>query len=232
MVFRQRGAEEGFCGSPQKDRKLMIEYLVAQGIQDQNVLRVMGMIPRHQFVQGEYWEEAYANHPLPIDEGQTISQPYIVALMSEKLRLKSSDRVLEIGTGSGYQTAILAELAQDVFTVERLASLSTQAAEHLNAAGYKNIFFKVGDGTQGWSEHAPYDAIMVTAAAPEIPHSLGEQLAEGGRLVIPIGNRQIQRLMLIEKIHGKIQKQELCFCSFLPLMGKEGWPERERAVHG
>jgi protein-L-isoaspartate(D-aspartate) O-methyltransferase len=210
----------------------MIEHLVAQGIRDERVLDVMGMIPRHQFISSQRWDEAYANHPLPIDEGQTISQPYIVARMTESLELLPSERVLEIGTGSGYQTIILAELVSEVFTVERLAMLSRQAAERLSAAGYGNIQYKVGDGTQGWAEHAPFDVIIATAAAPELPASLVEQLREGGRLVIPVGNRQIQKLLLVKKTAGEIIKSEICTCSFLPLLGKEGWPERERTLHG
>lgn len=190
------------------------------------------MIPRHQFIAPERWEEAYANYPLPIDEGQTISQPYIVAKMTESLALQPSDGVLEIGTGSGYQTAILAELASAVFTVERLAALSRQAMGRLSRIGYRNIQYKIGDGTQGWAEKAPFDAIISTAAAPEIPASLVEQLREGGRLVIPVGNRQIQKLLLVKKTAGEIIKCEICDCSFLPLLGKEGWPERERTLHG
>ncbi|MBI1729961.1 protein-L-isoaspartate(D-aspartate) O-methyltransferase [Candidatus Acetothermia bacterium] len=210
----------------------MIGHLVAQGIQDERILNVMGMIPRHQFIAPERWEEAYANYPLPIDEGQTISQPYIVAKMTESLALQPSDGVLEIGTGSGYQTAILAELASAVFTVERLAALSRQAMGRLSRIGYRNIQYKIGDGTQGWAEKAPFDAIISTAAAPEIPASLVEQLREGGRLVIPVGNRQIQKLLLVKKTAGEIIKCEICDCSFLPLLGKEGWPERERTLHG
>lgn len=214
-------------GSPQKDRLEMVRRLEAQGITDQKVLEVMRRIPRHLFIANALWDHAYADHPVPIDRGQTISQPYIVALMTQALRLEKTDRVLEIGTGSGYQTAILAELAQHVYTIERFAELSEKAQKLLADAGYTNISFRVGDGTLGWPEEAPFDKIIVTAAAPEVPAALLEQLAEGGRLVIPVGGRQLQTLLALTKEHGKLQKEELCACSFLPLIGREGWPDQE-----
>jgi len=214
-------------GSPQKDRLEMVRRLEAQGITDRRVLEVMGRIPRHLFLPNALWDQAYADHPVPIECGQTISQPYIVALMTQALQLKKSDRVLEIGTGSGYQTAILAELAGHVYTIERFPELSEKAKKLLTDAGYTNISFRVGDGTLGWPEEAPFDKIIVTAAAPEVPPSLREQLAEGGRMVIPVGGRQLQALLAITKEQGKLQKEELCACSFLPLIGKEGWPDHE-----
>lgn len=214
-------------GSPQKDRLEMIRRLEAQGITDKRVLEVMGRIPRHLFLPNALWDHAYADHPVPIDCGQTISQPYIVALMTQALHLEKSDRVLEIGTGSGYQTAILAELARHIYTIERFAALFEKARKLLTDAGYKNISFQVGDGTIGWPEEAPFNKIIVTAAAPEVPAPLVEQLAEGGRMVIPVGGRQLQALLAITKEHGKLHREELCACSFLPLIGREGWPDQE-----
>lgn len=214
-------------GSPQKDRLEMIRRLETQGITDKRVLEVMGRIPRHLFLPNALWDHAYADHPVPIDCGQTISQPYIVALMTQALQLEKTDRVLEIGTGSGYQTAILAELAGHVYTIERFAALSEKARKLLTDAGYNNISFRVGDGTLGWPEEAPFPKIIVTAAAPEVPSPLVEQLAEGGRIVIPVGGRQLQTLLALTKEHGKLQREELCACSFLPLIGKEGWPDQE-----
>lgn len=209
----------------------MIRRLEAQGITDRRVLEVMGLIPRHLFIPVALWDHAYADHPVPIDCGQTISQPYIVALMTQALQVEKSDRVLEIGTGSGYQTAILAELAQHVYTIERFAELSEKARKLLTDAGYTNISFRVGDGTLGWPEEAPFQKIIVTAAAPEVPPSLVEQLAEGGRMVIPVGGRQLQTLLLLMKEHGQLRREELCACSFLPLIGKEGWPDQESWLH-
>lgn len=214
-------------GSPQKDRLEMVRRLEAQGITDQKVLEVMRRIPRHLFIANALWDQAYADHPVPIDRGQTISQPYIVALMTQALQLEKSDRVLEIGTGSGYQTAILAELAQHVYTIERFPELSEKAQKLLTEAGYTNISFRVGDGTVGWPEEAPFEKIIVTAAAPEVPAALVEQLAERGRLVIPVGGRQLQTLVAFTKEGEKLRREELCACSFLPLVGKEGWPDEE-----
>ncbi len=214
-------------GSPQKDRLEMIRRLEAQGITDKRVLEVMGRIPRHLFLPNALWDHAYADHPVPIDCGQTISQPYIVALMTQALQLEKTDRVLEIGTGSGYQTAILAELAGHVYTIERFAALSEKARKLLTDAGYTNISFRVGDGTLGWPEQASFHKIIVTAAAPEVPLPLVEQLAEGGRMVIPVGGRQLQTLLALTKEHDKLRREELCACSFLPLIGREGWPDQE-----
>lgn len=215
-------------GSPTRDRRAMIRHLVTQGITDQKVLDAMRRIPRHLFVVNKLWDHAYADHPLPIDQEQTISQPYIVALMSQALQLKKSDRVLEIGTGSGYQTAILAELAGRSYTIERFSQLSEKARKLLcETAGYRNIRFLVGDGTLGWPEEAPFDKIIVTAAAPTVPPALLAQLAEGGRMVLPVGGRQMQTLALIRRENQQIIQEELCTCSFLPLIGKAGWPEEE-----
>ena len=231
MSIDESKFEEAFSGSPQKDRKLMVERLGTQGIRDERVLEAMSRIPRHAFLDTAYWDQAYANHPLPIEEGQTISQPYIVALMTEALALTRSDRVLEIGTGSGYQTAILAELTAAVYTVERSRVLLEGARGRLEAAGYHNVAYKHDDGTLGWEEFSPYDAIIATGAAPKIPPSLMRQLVEGGRMVIPVGEPQVQTLWLIQRHGVKWAKRELCYCSFLPLVGKEGWPEEERTRH-
>ncbi len=219
--------DEDVSGSPQRDRRAMIRYLAAQGISDKNVLEAMLRIPRHLFIANALWDQAYANHPLPIDQDQTISQPYIVALMTQALQLQKSDRVLEIGTGSGYQTAILAELAGHIYTIERFPQLSQKAQKLLNTAAYTNISFHIGDGTLGWPEEAPFEKIIVTAAAPEVPPSLLAQLAAGGRMVLPVGGRQMQYLLLVRREKGQFIREELCACSFLPLIGKEGWPEEE-----
>jgi len=229
MTWDRWWEEEGLTGSPQKDRQIMVERLRAQGIRDERVLEIMNKVPRHQFIREEYWDQAYANHPLPIEEGQTISQPYIVALMTEALELKGTERILEIGTGSGYQTAILAELAAEVYTIERSRLLLEQARARLNAAGYKNIRFKLGDGTVGWEEFAPYDAIIATGAVPKVPNSFLRQLKDRGRLVLPVGDRQVQKLLKICRRGDETIEDELCYCSFLPLIGAEGWPEEERA---
>ncbi len=206
----------------------MVERLRGQGIRAERVLAAMARIPRHRFVSEQYWDQAYADHPLPIEDGQTISQPYIVALMTEALELKPQARVLEIGTGSGYQTAILAELAGGVYTIERSRVLLEKARERLEAAGYLNVHFKLGDGTLGWEEFAPYEAIIATGAVPKVPPSLIRQLGDGGRLVLPVGDRRVQTLLLIRRRGETLSERALCHCSFLPLVGKEGWPEEER----
>jgi len=204
-------------------RKELVAELRYKGIRDPRVLSAMEKVPRHLFVLPEYLPWAYDDRPLPIGLGQTISQPYIVALSTEALELSPEDKVLEIGTGSGYQTAILAELAKEVFTVERLAELSWEAQERLRRLGYRNVHFRVGDGTKGWPEEAPFPAILVTAAAPRVPPSLLEQLSEGGRLVIPVGGRFHQDLWLVRKKGEKPVYEHLCPVSFVPLIGEEGW---------
>lgn len=204
-------------------RKELVEELRQKGIADPRVLAALGKIPRHLFVLPEHLPWAYDDRPLPIGFGQTISQPYIVALSTEALALSPEDKVLEVGTGSGYQTAVLAELAKEVFTVERIPELSWEAQERLRRLGYKNVHFRVGDGTKGWPEEAPFPAILVTAAAPRVPPSLLEQLSEGGRLVIPVGGRFQQDLWLVRKRRGKPVYEHLCPVSFVPLIGEEGW---------
>lgn len=206
-------------------RERMVRYqLEARGIRDVRVLEAMRRVPRHRFVPPERVHNAYSDHALPIWEGQTISQPYIVALMTELLHPTSTERVLEVGTGSGYQAAILAELAAEVVTIERSPELSRRAQEVLQTLGYRNITFVVGDGTEGYPPLAPYDGIIVTAGAPFIPQPLVEQLAPGGRLVIPVGQRYEQVLTVAEKdIDGRLHLHEHGYCVFVPLVGRHGW---------
>ena len=204
-------------------RKALVAELRALGIRDERVLSAMARVPRHLFVPPKLLPYAYDDRPLPIGAGQTISQPYIVALSTQALELSPTDRVLEIGTGSGYQTAILAELAGGVYTIERIPELSQLARERLLSLGNENVRFRVGDGTKGWPEAAPFDAILVTAAAPTAPKSLLDQLAEDGRMVIPIGGRQHQDLYLFRKRARGLERVYLCPCTFVPLIGEEGW---------
>ena len=205
--------------------KMVRGQLIPRGIEDQRVLDAMSKIPRDRFVDEALAGEAYNDHPLPIGHKQTISQPYMVALMTEALGLKGDEKVLEIGTGSGYQTAILAQLAERVYTVERIRVLMVKARTLLAELECNNVLFKAYDGTLGWQEHAPYDAIMVTAGAPGIPEPLLEQLAEGGRLLIPIGDRSSQNLMRITKKNGKYLQENLGGCRFVDLIGLHGWKD-------
>jgi len=205
-------------------RKSMIDsQLRARGIQSSDVLRAMEKVPRHLFVPEELQEHAYEDHPLSIGYGQTISQPYMVAIMTELMDIKPTDKVLEIGTGSGYQTAILAELANYVVSIERIKELAEQAKRRLENLGYTNIEIICGDGSLGYPPAAPYDAIIVTAGSPEVPESLKKQLNDGGRLVIPVGSSNLQVLLKITK-HGEeylVEKHTTCI--FVPLIGDEGW---------
>jgi protein-L-isoaspartate(D-aspartate) O-methyltransferase len=193
------------------------EQIIARGIKDELVLQAMRKVPRHLFVPKEYREYSYEDEPLPIGEGQTISQPYIVAYMTEILQLKGNEKVLEIGTGSGYQTAILAEIVDKVYTVEIIASLSRGAQKVLKELGYKNIHFKIGDGTYGWTEYSPYDAILVTAAPSKIPKTLQKQLNDDGRMIIPVGSF-FQELVLVVREKNKFKKRKLIPVRFVPLM--------------
>lgn len=205
-------------------RQGMVEYQLARrDIRDERVLEAFRKVPRHMFVKDEYKTHSYADNPLPIGCGQTISQPYMVALMTQLLELKGDEKVLEVGTGSGYQAAILAELAREVYTVERYPFLAERAEKILKELDYKNVHIKVGDGTLGWKEFAPYDRIIVTAAPPKVPKPLKEQLADGGRLVIPVGDRFVQRLIIIRREGKKFVTEEGCGCVFVPLVGKYGW---------
>jgi protein-L-isoaspartate(D-aspartate) O-methyltransferase len=205
-------------------RTMMVQrQLVGRGIRDRRVLAAMEEVPRHFFVDKALWHEAYDDSPLPIGEGQTISQPYMVAVMTELLKLAGDEKVLEIGTGSGYQAAVLTRLCQWVYTVERLEGLSERARKAVETCGYTNISFVVGDGTQGWPDHAPYDGIIVTAGAPNIPRTLVEQLVEGGRLVIPVGDRFSQVLKLVTRTKEGTIVESHTGCRFVDLVGKFGW---------
>ncbi|MDI6758432.1 MAG: protein-L-isoaspartate(D-aspartate) O-methyltransferase [Candidatus Omnitrophota bacterium] len=204
-------------------RKSMVrEQLIPRGIIDEKILEVFSKVERHKFVPEEFKANAYADHPLPIGENQTISQPYIVALMTECLNLNDVGKVLEIGTGSGYQSAILAELVREVYTIERFSVLAQKAGVLFDELGYTNIKMRTGDGTLGWQEESPFDRIIVTAAALEIPLPLVEQLKEGGRLIIPLGGSFSQILTVVEKKKGEIESSPVCGCVFVPLVGKYG----------
>jgi len=206
------------------ERKRMVkEQISARGIKDERVIDVMNRVPRHIFVDKTYYHQAYNDYPLPIGYGQTISQPYMVAMMTELLELKSDEKVLEIGTGSGYQTAILASLCAKVYSIERIAELTKRARTTLDSLGFQNVNLMVGDGSIGWPDYSPYDGIIVTAGAPEIPNALIEQLAENGRLVIPVGDEFSQVLNLVRKHKGRIYRKEFFGCTFVPLVGKGGW---------
>jgi protein-L-isoaspartate(D-aspartate) O-methyltransferase len=203
-------------------RHAMVDsQLWARGIRDQRVLDAMLRVPRHEFAPERYRDQAYEDHPLPIGEGQTISQPYIVARMLESLALRPTDKVLEIGTGSGYVTALLAELAAEVFSVERHAALADTARELLGHMGYTNAIVIVGDGSQAFAEGAPYDAIIVSAAAAEVPRALLEQLAEGGRMIIPVGPADSQQLQLIRMENGQPRTVLHELCRFVPLVSDD-----------
>ena len=204
-------------------RKMVEEQLVERGIKDLRVQEAMSRVPRHLFAQESLEHRAYGDTPLPIGENQTLSQPYIVAAMTEALSLKGEERVLEIGTGSGYQTAVLAELTRQVFTIERLNNLSRKAQKILEGLSYMNIVFKMFDGTYGWPDQAPFDAILITASAREIPESLVKQLGDGGRLVAPIGEADKQKLVLLTKKGERVNRRDLGDCKFVPLIGKYGW---------
>lgn len=207
-------------------REQMVETQIAKrGVRSRRVLEAMRAVPRHLFVPPEQERSAYDDHPLQIGFGQTISQPYMVAAMTELLDLRPEDRVLEIGTGSGYQTAILAMLAREVISIERHPVLSEQAADRLAGLGYDNAVVHCGDGTLGWPEAAPYDAILVTAGSPTVPRALKEQLTVGGRLVCPTGSRDVQRLIRIVRTETGFTEAHGISCIFVPLIGEQGWPE-------
>lgn len=201
------------------------DQIASRGIKDPRVIAAMKKVPRHHFVEEALQKQAYSDHPLPIGEKQTISQPYMVALMTEALQLNGTEKVLEIGAGSGYQTAILAELAQKVYSVERIRSLAIRARQLLYELGYFNVEIKIFDGTYGWLEKSPFEAIVVTAGAPDIPQPLIDQLADGGRLVIPVGDAFVQDLIRVTKTAEGIKKEDLGGCRFVKLIGKYGWDE-------
>lgn len=205
-------------------RKRMVqEQLIPRGIKDPRVLEVFSKLERHKFVPENLTESAYGDFPVSIGQGQTISQPYIVALMTECLNLSGQEKVLEIGTGSGYQAAILAELAKEVYTIERFEPLAQRAQNIFNELGYTNIKVRVADGTLGWPEAGPYDRIIITAASPRIPLPLTEQLKENGKMVLPLGETFSQVLTVVEKKQGRLDSIQVCGCVFVPLVGKYGY---------
>ena len=231
MTFNRKTADDsGRVASAAHDydelrRAMVREQIRDRGIRARNVLDALLAVPRHLFVPEEFRPGAYSDQPLPIGEGQTISQPFMVAAMTAALELTGRERVLEIGTGSGYQAAVLSLLARELHTVERSPSLAQRAAERLARLGYEGAHVHAGDGTLGWVEAAPYEAIIVTAAAPRIPAPLVEQLAEGGRLVIPVGDEYQQELLLVRKTGEQTTSQVLHYCRFVPLIGRHGWHE-------
>ena len=203
------------------ERKRMVDVdLRGRDIVDPNVLAAMLKVPRHEFITGENKNLAYADFPLPIGKNQTISQPYIVALMTQSARLQPGDRVLEIGTGSGYQAAVLAEMVKEVYTIEIIETLANDARSDLERLGYKNVKVKYGDGYQGWEEFAPFDAILLTAAAPEIPQPLIDQLKEGGRMVLPLEGMSFQDLIRITKVRGGLEREKITGVRFVPMTGE------------
>jgi protein-L-isoaspartate(D-aspartate) O-methyltransferase len=211
------------------ERRMMIETQIRKrGVSSPRVLEAMAAVPRHEFVPFKFRDVAYADKPLPIGEGQTISQPFMVAAMTEALELTGSERVLEIGTGSGYQAAVLSLLARQVLTVETHTSLALAAQERLTNLGYTNVHVHNGDGSAGFPDAAPYDAILVTAGAPEIPQVFASQLREGGRLVIPVGDRDNQELVRAQIENGELKSRVLFNCKFVLLLGRYGWGRLER----
>ncbi len=219
--------EQAIQANAGQRRKMVEEQLLGRGIKDFAVMEAMSRVPRHLFVNTSLQHRAYGDCPLPIGENQTISQPYIVALMTQLLQLKGEERVLEIGTGSGYQTAILAELASQVFTIERIKPLAKKTKSLLEGLGYENIVYKAFDGTYGWRDQSPFDAIIISASTPEVPVALIEQLADKGRLVAPVGGRETQDLIVLTKNGNRVVKRKMGSCKFVPLIGKFAWPEEE-----
>lgn len=207
-----------------RERERMVEQQVAaRGVSDLRVLEALRRVPRHLFLEEALRNQAYGDHPLPIGEGQTISQPFIVGRMTELLRLTGRDKVLEVGTGCGYQAAVLAELAARVCTVERIPKLAARARQAIEALGYTNVWVRTANGTFGWPDEAPFDRILVAAGGPAVPPPLFEQLAEGGRLVMPVGDADTQKLQVIDKIRGEMRVTEDSGCVFVKLIGKYAW---------
>ena len=214
----------------EKRQEMIARQIAGRGIRDGRVLAAMGAVPREAFVSEDYANYAYDDGPLPILEGQTISQPYVVALMIQELRIEAEDRVLEIGTGSGYAAAVISRIADQVYTVERLESLALYAQEKLESLSYDNVHVLHGDGTLGWAEHAPYEAIIVAAGGPEVPPALKEQLAVGGRMIIPVGPEQrAQRLIKVtRKSDDAYEERTMSHVRFVPLIGEQGWEKENR----
>lgn len=213
-------------------RRLMVErQIIARGIQDPLVIDAMKRVPRHRFVEEALWAQAYSDNPLPIGEKQTISQPYMVALMTQALELKGGEKILEIGTGSGYQAAILSQIVSRVYSVERISGLARRARRVLDDIGCRNVNIKLSDGTIGWETEAPFDGIIVTAGSPKIPSHYLEQLNIGGRLIIPVGGRGSQVLKRIVRLgYDEYKEESLLDCRFVPLIGKDGWSEGESGL--
>jgi len=203
--------------------RMVEEQLAHRGITDERVLAAMRRVPRHLFVEEPLRDRAHGDHPLPIGEEQTISQPYIVGLMTQLLELRGQEKILEVGTGSGYQTAVLAELARRVCSIERLPRLAERARSLLEQLGYDNVWVRVGSGTLGWPDEAPFDRILVTAGGPSVPPPLFQQLAEGGRMVVPVGDVANQTLTVVEKIRGEMKTSPCGDCKFVKLVGKYSW---------
>jgi protein-L-isoaspartate(D-aspartate) O-methyltransferase len=208
--------------------RMVEEQIAARGVKSPAVLAAIRKVPRHRFVEDALAPSAYGDHALPIGHGQTISQPFMVALMTELLAAGPGDQVLEIGTGSGYQAAILAQLVRTVFSIERLPALGLRAQRILAELGIENVVLRIGDGTLGWRRFAPYKGILVTAGAPEAPPTLVDQLASGGRLIVPTGSRGQQHLLVLEKGDAGVDRRWSIPCAFVPLIGREGWAEPER----
>jgi protein-L-isoaspartate(D-aspartate) O-methyltransferase len=206
-------------------RRALIGKMQERGIRDLEVLRAFDLVPRHLFVPQAVAHRAYEDAPVPIGFGQTASQPSLQALYMQMLEIGPNDRVLEIGTGSGFQTAVLAHLADRVYSVERIRDLSIRARDVLDGLRLSNIALMVGDGTIGWSRYAPYDAVLVSAGGPEIPQPLLQQLAEGGRMLVPVGTREAQRLVLVRRMNGRFEQEEVLDCTFVPLLGRFGWAD-------
>ena len=208
---------------PEIASERLIKKLREKGITDETVLDAFRKVPRHLFVDKMLYAQAYDDNALPIGSGQTISQPYVVALMTQLLKINRDDKILEIGTGSGFQTAILAQYSRRVYTIERQRDLASQTLKRLREMGFENIVFKTGDGSRGWTQHAPYNRIIITAGAPALPQDLLNQLAVGGRMVIPTGDRQVQELEVYEKRADGVEKTKAGSVVFVPLIGEKGW---------
>jgi protein-L-isoaspartate(D-aspartate) O-methyltransferase len=222
-VDRRRAEGDGEGRFARERERMVAEQVAGRGIADERVLAAMRRVPRHRFVQEGLHGFAYGDRPLPIGEEQTISQPYMVGLMTSLLELTGREKVLEIGTGSGYQTAVLAELARRVCSIERLPRLAERARATLEALGYANVWIRVGNGALGWPDEAPFDRILVTAGGPDVPPPLLQQLAEGGRMAIPVGTADSQVLTLVERVRGEIRTRAHGECKFVRLVGKYAW---------
>jgi protein-L-isoaspartate(D-aspartate) O-methyltransferase len=211
-------------------RRALIGQMQERGIRNLEILRLFDLVPRHHFVPQAVAHRAYEDAPVPIGFGQTASQPSLQALYMQLLEIGPRDRVLEIGTGSGFQTAVLAHLADRVYSIERIPELASRAREALDTQRLSNVALLVGDGTVGWSRYAPYDAILVAAAAPDVPQPLVDQLAEGGRMLVPVGSRDTQRLLMVRRSGGQVTQEEVLDCTFVPLLGRFGWAEERGAA--